>query len=79
MSAAEVIRAALELSLAEREEVAQTLLESLEGGVDQAEVDAAWRAEVSNRVEEIRSGQVQGLSRDEVKALLHERRAARSM
>ena len=79
MTAAEVIRAAMELSPTEREEIAQTLLESIDGGVDQAEVDAAWKTEISSRIDEIRSGKVKGLTREELKGFLDERRAARGM
>lgn len=65
------------LSPVEREQVAETLLESIDGGVDQAEVDAAWKDEIGRRVDGIRTGNVDGLTRDEVRALLAERRSAR--
>lgn len=79
MTAAEVIRAAMELSPAEREEVARTLLDSVDGDADQDEVDEAWKAVVGSRIDEIRSGAVVGLTRDEVKELLAERRVARGV
>lgn len=78
MTAAEVFRAAMELTPAEREEVARALLDSVEGGSDIDDVDAAWRTEIRSRIAEIRSGEVAGLTRDEVKSFLAERRAARS-
>ncbi|MDR2984657.1 MAG: addiction module protein [Nocardiopsaceae bacterium] len=79
MTAAEVIRAAMALSPDEREEVAQTLLESVDGGVDQADVDAAWKGEIARRVDEIRRGDVEGLTREELRAFLNERRAKRGL
>jgi putative addiction module component (TIGR02574 family) len=79
MTAAEVIRAAMALAPVEREEVAQTLLESIDGGVDQAEVDAAWKGEVASRVAEIHRADVDGLTREELKAFLNERRATRGL
>lgn len=80
MTAAEVIRAAMELSPAEREDVARTLLDSVDDGdADQDEVDASWKSVVSSRINEIRRGEVDGLTRDEVKAFLAARRAARDV
>lgn len=79
MTAAEVIRAAMELPPAEREEVAQTLLESIGGSVDGAEIDAAWKSEISSRIDDIRSGKVTMLTREELDAYLDDQRAARSM
>lgn len=74
---AEVIRLAMGLPPAEREEIARTLLESIEDAEDQAELDAAWRTEIRRRIEEIRSGKVKTLTREETNAFLDERRAAR--
>lgn len=79
MTAAEVIRAAMELSPVEREEVAQALLETIEGGVDQAETDDAWKTEIGSRLDDIRAGRFEGLTRDEVKSFLNERRVARAV
>ena len=79
MTAAEVIRAAMELPPAEREEVAQTLLESIDGSVDDAEIEAAWKSEISSRIDDIRSGQVTMLTREEMDTYLDDQRAARSM
>lgn len=80
MTAAEVIRAAMELSPAEREDVARTLLDSVDDGdADQDKVEASWKSVVSSRINEIRRGEVDGLTRDEVKAFLAERRAARNV
>jgi putative addiction module component (TIGR02574 family) len=74
----EVIRAGMALSPADREAVALALLESLDENVDQVEVDAAWGAEIKRRVDEIRSGKANMMTRDEVDAFLDERRAARN-
>lgn len=78
MTAADVIRAAMELAPDEREEVARTLLSSLGADVEQSNIDKAWRVEVERRVQEIRQGEVRGMTRDELSTFLSERRAARS-
>lgn len=76
---AEVIRLAMEFPPAEREEIARTLLESIDDADDQAELDAAWRTEIRRRIEDIRSGKVKTLTREEADAILAERRAARGI
>lgn len=75
MTAAEIIRAAMELVPEEREQVAQTLLASLP---EQGDLDSAWNQEISARLDEIRDGRVPGMSRDELRTLLEERRSARA-
>ena len=70
----------MELSPAEREDVAQTLLDSVhDGDTDEDEAAASWKSVVSSRINEVRRGEVDGLTRDEVKAFLAERRAARGV
>ena len=58
------------LSMPERAELAYFLLTSLEP--EEEGVEEAWRAEVTRRVAEIRSGQAVGRSADEVLAELKE-------
>jgi len=60
-----------QLSRDERAELAYFLLQSLEPEEDGAV--AAWNAEVSRRVSEIRSGKAEGKSADQVFAELRER------
>lgn len=70
----------MELSPAEREDVARTLLDSVDdSGVDQDGIDEAWKTVVGGRINEIRSGKVAGLTGDEVKSFLAERRAERAV
>ena len=69
----------MELSPVEREKVAHALLESIDGGVDQTEIDDAWRVEIGSRIDDIRAGRVTGLTRSEVKSFLNERRALRAV
>ena len=66
------------MSPEDREEVALSLLDSLSEHVDQTQVDAAWSAEITRRVDEIRGGTVKMMTRDEVDAFLDERRATRN-
>lgn len=58
------------LSNPERAELAHFLLTSLE---DEAEIAAAWKSEVKQRMKEIRSGQAQGTSAEQLLAELRER------
>jgi putative addiction module component (TIGR02574 family) len=60
-----------ELSTEERTELAHFLLLSLEP-VDEG-AEEAWREELKRRVDEIRSGQVQGKPMEEVLSRLRER------
>lgn len=75
MTAAEVIRAAMELPPEGRARVVDVLLEADEG--TPSTVDSAWRSEVTRRIGEIRDGNARGMTLDEVTAFLEERRAAR--
>ena len=76
---ADVLQAAMALSPAEREEVAETLLESIDGETDERVPDEAWLSEIGRRVSEVRSGTVTMLTRSEVDAMVAEGRAARAM
>ena len=49
----------LRLSATQRARLARVLLESLDGESDE-DVEAAWAAEAKRRVQELRSGRVQG-------------------
>jgi len=79
VAVSDVLRVAMELSPAEREEVAETLLESIDGEADQTELDEAWQIEISRRVDEILSGKAKLLTQEEVDAMIAEDRAARSV
>ena len=57
---------ALALSDAERAELAHELLESLAPPNAVSEDDDAFRAELERRADEVRAGDVEGLSIDEV-------------
>ena len=73
----EITQLALTLPVDQRAQVANALLASLDDPADSAEVHEAWTAEIRSRVDEITSGRVQTLSRDEVRAQLAADRAAR--
>ncbi|UNX53771.1 addiction module protein [Georgenia sp. TF02-10] len=75
MTVADVIRAAMALTPEERSRVADVLYDA--DAPDQAEVDAAWAAVAARRAEELESGEVTGLTREEADAYLDARRAAR--
>ena len=72
----QVLTAAMDLDAKERARVVRELLHSLDG---QPDVDGhdAWTAELQRRLDDVRSGAVQPLSLDEVKALVARRRAKR--
>jgi putative addiction module component (TIGR02574 family) len=73
----EITQLALTLPVDQRAQVANALLASLDDAADSAEVHEAWTAEIKSRVDDIMSGRVQTLSRDEVRAQLAADRAAR--
>ena len=73
----EITQLALTLPVDQRAQVAHALLASLDDSADSAEVHEAWTAEIKSRVDDITSGRVQTLSRDEVRAQLAADRAAR--
>ena len=55
-AAKEILSQALELSVEQRAELVARLLESLDSEPD-ADVEAAWAAEIQRRMEKLRSGQ----------------------
>ena len=57
LTASEVLRRALQLPPRARADIAGTLLRSLDE-IEDPGVEAAWRAEVARRLEEIDSGRV---------------------
>jgi|UPI00055F47BC putative addiction module component (TIGR02574 family) len=73
----EITQLALTLPVDQRAQVANALLASLDDAADSAEVHEAWTAEITSRVDDITSGRVRTLSRDEVRAQLAADRAAR--
>ena len=62
---ATVIRDALALDADQRAVVANALLASLHDSGDTGEVDAAWRAEATRRLAEVRAGAVELVDADE--------------
>jgi len=73
MTAAEVIRAAMALTPEERSRVADVLYEADEA--DRAEIDAAWTSVAARRADELESGAVKALTREEADAYLDARAA----
>ncbi len=75
----EVTRAALALSHDERHELLNVLIDSMDDAPasGQADVDAAWDAEIRGRFEEARSGSVGMLSWDDVESRIDARLAAK--
>ena len=65
MSLQEVQTLALELTVQERAELAEVLLETLERP-SQDEIDRRWADVITRRVEELRSGKVEGIPGDVV-------------
>ena len=65
----ELLKKALTLSVEERADLANSLLESLDDAAD-ASVEAAWEAEVLRRMEEIDSGKVKPVSLAEARRRL---------
>ena len=63
---------ALALPDAQRAELAKHLWETLEPAVD-PEVEAAWMSEAQRRMEELRSGRVQGIPGDKVMARIRQK------
>lgn len=72
----EITQLALTLPVDQRAQVASTLLASLDDPADPAEVHGAWSEEIKSRVDDIVSGRVQTVSRDEVRAQIAADRAA---
>ena len=65
MSLQEVKTLALELTVQERAELAEVLLETL-GQPSQEEIEGRWAEVITRRVEELRSGKVKGIPSDVV-------------
>jgi putative addiction module component (TIGR02574 family) len=61
----ELLKKALELPVADRAELAGSILESLDQAEDES-VQEAWEAEILRRMEELDSGRVKPVSHDEV-------------
>jgi putative addiction module component (TIGR02574 family) len=68
-TAVDILNRAKRLSLTERADLAAELLASLDGEPDK-DVEAAWSAEITRRVERIRSGQANGRAWSEVRKRL---------
>jgi putative addiction module component (TIGR02574 family) len=66
-STAELLKQALALPADARAAIAESLLASLDEGVDENAAEA-WRLEIGRRAEELKSGTVQALPWSEVKA-----------
>lgn len=67
---------AMQLTRAERAELAKELLESLDDGEsarDEGDIEAAWLAEVDRRIEKIENGTARFESWDVVRARLQAR------
>lgn len=75
MTVAEVIRAAMALSPEERSRVADVLYQADEA--DQAAIDEAWASVAARRADELESGAVRVLTREEADEYLDARAAAR--
>jgi putative addiction module component (TIGR02574 family) len=66
---AEILKQALALSVAERADLAGSLIESLDHTED-ASVEAAWDAEIARRMEDLDSGRVKPVSLEEARRRL---------
>ena len=62
-----LLSALMQLSDAERGEVASQLLDSLDPGTD-PDADAAWAEEIRARVEDIRAGRIKGIAWTDARA-----------
>lgn len=68
----------MKLSAEERLELAEELFESVpESDVEAPDLDPQWTEELARRVEEIRSGKVEGIPAEQVLAELRAQAAAR--
>ncbi|MHA3683001.1 addiction module protein [Leucobacter sp. HY1908] len=77
MTMAEVIAAAIALTPEERSRVADVLSDV--DGPDAVAVETAWARVATRRADELDRGTVAGLTREDLKALLANRRASRSV
>jgi putative addiction module component (TIGR02574 family) len=73
--ATELLKRALALPTEERADLASTLMDTLDAGVDE-NVEAAWQEEIGRRMEELRSAKVSTIPWDDVRekarVLLHD-------
>jgi len=67
--ATELLKRALTLPVAERAELAGSLIESLDEAADES-VKAAWNEEVARRMEDLDSGKVKPISLEEARRRL---------
>lgn len=65
--AKDLLRAALELPLDQRAELAAELLASMDGEGD-SDVDAAWGAEIERRARQVLTGETEAVSWESVRA-----------
>ena len=71
-SARELFEEAMRLDPKERATLMSLLVDSLDGESEEG-AEEAWRAEIEHRVAELDSGQVQGVSWEELRARLYQR------
>ena len=64
--ASELLKRALTLPLEERAELASSLIDSLDSSTDE-DVEAAWQAEITRRIERLRSGTARTIPCEEVR------------
>lgn len=74
---AQLVEELLKFPAPDRAEAARTLLESLDGGDDPAEVESAWRDEIASRVRQVEDGSVELEDGPTVMRELRERARAR--
>jgi putative addiction module component (TIGR02574 family) len=67
--ATELLKRALTLPVAERAELAGSLIESLDEATDES-VKAAWNEEIARRMEDLDSGRVKPISLEEARRRL---------
>lgn len=70
---AELLEKAMVLSTHERGQLIDRLIETLDDGPAEEGVEAAWKAEIKRRVEDIRSGRVKTVPAEQVLGRLQAR------
>ena len=67
-NADDLIATAMQLPLSDRVALANAMLNSIDAAAEsnQDEIDAAWKAEIGRRIEDIDSGQVKSIPSSEV-------------
>lgn len=60
-----LVQEAMDLPAEQREILARQLLESIEAGME-SDIEAMWQNEIGNRIAEMKSGSVAGVSATEV-------------